>query len=70
MKIKITVIIISLLLFNTVVVSAQSASDQYAYLLKAGNKEVGALRYKYAIPYYRAYLQKNKSSNTTLQLIV
>jgi hypothetical protein len=69
MKIKITVIIISLLLFNTVVVSAQSASDQYAYLLKAGNKEVGALRYKYAIPYYRAYLQKNKSSNTTLQLI-
>ena len=69
MKIKIIVIIISLLLFNTVVVSAQSASDQYAYLLKAGNKELGALRYKYAIPYYRAYLQKNKSSNTTLQLI-
>ena len=69
MKIKTTVIIISLLLFKTVVVSAQSSSDQYAYLLKAGNKEVGALRYKYAIPYYRAYLQKNKSSNATLQLI-
>ena len=69
MKIKITAIIISLLLLKVVVVSAQSSNDKYAFLLKAGNKELNALRYKYAIPYYRAYLQKNAASNETLQLI-
>ena len=69
MKIKITAIVISLLLFKVVVVSAQSSNDKYAFLLKAGNKEFDALRYKYAIPYYRAYLKKNTTSNETLQLI-
>jgi len=69
MKIKITAIIISLLLLKSIDLSAQSSRDQYAHLLKAGNKEFGALRYKYAIPYYSAYLKKNKSSNLALQLI-
>jgi hypothetical protein len=66
---KITAIIISLLFFKVEIVSSQSSNDKYAFLLKAGNKEFEAFRYKYALTFYQEYFKKNSSSNETLQLI-
>jgi outer membrane protein OmpA-like peptidoglycan-associated protein len=70
MRIKIYTIVTVLLFLQSFNTGAQSSKDKYAYLRIAADKEMNALRYRYAIPYYRAYLQKTKSNDAAIiQLI-
>lgn len=69
MRIKNTAIITALLLLQALATWAQPTEDKYAFLRKSGDKEYGALRYRYAIPYYMAYLQKNATSTEVQSLL-
>ncbi len=62
MRIKNTAIVTALFILQAMAAWAQPTEDKYAFLRKSGDKEYGALRYRYAIPYYMAYLQKNAAS--------
>ena len=68
MSIKNTSIVAALLLLQ-LVAWAQPAADKYAFLRKSGDKEYNALRYRYALPYYRAYLQKNTANSEVKNLL-
>ena len=69
MRIKNTAIITALFVLQALGTWAQPTDDKYAFLRKSGDKEYGALRYRFAIPYYMAYLQKNATSNEVKSLL-
>ena len=70
MRIKISTIVTVLLFLQSFNTGAQSSKDKYAYLRIAADKEMNALRYRYAIPYYRAYLQKKKSNDAAVVQLI
>lgn len=70
MRIKISTIVTVLLFLQSFSTGAQSSKDKYAYLRIAADKEMNALRYRYAIPYYRAYLQKTKSNDAAVVQLI
>ncbi|MEI6587052.1 MAG: hypothetical protein WCL56_13260 [Sediminibacterium sp.] len=70
MRIKISTIVTVLLFLQSFSTGAQSSKDKYAYLRIAADKEMNALRYRYAIPYYRAYLQKTKSNDAAIVQLI